>query len=272
MTGPEAYNLGLRNLDQPIMNTTVGDPFRAARLGFRLGRLNSDALRRLTAQAYAEMPLYQSREYNRAGLAPWEDKILDRFFSTCNSILLAAAGGGREAIGLFRRGLQVDAFECCPTLVTTSRSLLADEGISMPVMESKPDRVPNNLGVYDGLIVGWGGYLHILGRPSRIRFLQDLHPHVAGGGPLLLSFFCRDTDDGVFLLAHRVAQLIRQAKRIRDPVEVGDAISTTFDHHFTQQEVDAELLDAGFRLIYYADIELEYDWGERYAVAVARAR
>ena len=229
------------------MKPTLATLLRAVHQGIRLGGMDSDALRRLTARAYSEMPLYQSREYNLGGLARWENEALDRSFSTCRSVLLAASGGGREVVGLCRRGLRVDAFECCPCLVAQSRDLLDAERIPARVVQSKPDRVPNDLGTYDGLIVGWGAYMHIVGRSSRIRFLQELHRHVPFGGPLLLSFFRRDDQDRLFRVTNRVARLIRRA---REPVEVGDTISNTFDHHFTRPEVDAELCEAGFRLIH----------------------
>lgn len=221
--------------------------------GFWLGLMDRKALHHLAKLQYAVWTKYQDHDYNLSGLLSWEEAALDRYFSECRSVLLGAAGGGREIIALSQRGIQVDAFECNNILVESCRRLLAAEGISAKVIVSLPDQVPEDFGTYDGLIIGWGGYIHIAGRETRVRFLKQLHHHVFTSGPILLSFFTRNPESRQLRWIFTIARIIRYLRRARERVEPGDNLSGTFDHHFTREEIQSELEDAGFHLVYYSE-------------------
>lgn len=227
---------------------------QTAHQGFWLGVLDQDGFRQVGEQSYrAWQRLYLDPEYNRAGLWPWEATALDQFFSDCESILIGAAGGGRELVALARRGVRVDAFDCSREFVESGRRLLAQEGIAGQFIEALPDHVPHALDVYDGVVLGWGAYMHICSRHARIRFLQEFHRHVRSGGPLLVSFLTRSVQSRK---AHRIFDIATRIRRIRGragDIELGDVLVGGFNHWFTRKEIDSEFEAAGFRLEYYAE-------------------
>lgn len=237
---------------------------RAIHQGLWLGILDREALHAVAKSEYSAREMYRSPYHNLSGLFPWEEKMISSYFGECRSVLLGAAGGGREIIALSRRGIQVDAFESCPELVEASRNLLAVEGIGMNAIVAPPDRVPDGFGTYDGLIVGWGGYTHIPGRGARVRFLADFRRHVRPGGPILLSFVTRKPES----LQHRwifaIARFIRFLRRSRETIEPGDALPSAYFHFFTQDEIRKELEDSGYHLEYYSE--------DGYGHAVGRAK
>ena len=68
--------------------------------GFWLGMLDREVFHQVTEHGYLTWErLYSDRDYNLSGLWAWEVSALDRFFSNCRSILIAAAGGGRAIVG-----------------------------------------------------------------------------------------------------------------------------------------------------------------------------
>lgn len=237
---------------------------QAIHRGFWLGVLDREALHHVAERDYSARKMYRTSYHNLSGLFPWEETVISRFFGECHSVLLGAAGGGREIIALSRRGIQVDAFESCQELVEVSRHLLAVEGIGARVTISPPDRVPDGFGRYGGLIIGWGGYTHILGREARVRFLAELRRHVRPGGPILLSFLTRKPESLQHRLIFAIARFIRVLRRSRETVEPGDALFYAYLHFFTKDEIRQELEDSGYHLEYYSE--------DGYGHAVGRAR
>lgn len=222
---------------------------QAVHQGFWLGLLDVDDLREVTATQYERRSKYHAADYNMSGFWTWEEDVVARFFGGCRSVLLGAAGGGREIVTLVRRGIQVDAFDCSPELVAACRHLLDVEGIAARVLLAPPDRLPEELRCYDGAIMGWGGYMHIAGREARVRLLGDFRRHLRPGSPLLLSFFHRQAQySRHYRVVRGVGQLVRALRGGRRVVELGDSLPDAFVHCFTEDEVRAEMADAGFRL------------------------
>ena len=167
-------------------------------------------------------------------------------------------------VALADKGLEVTAFECSLKMVQAARKLLTDRNLAAEVIEAPPGEVPKLEAEFDGAIVGWGGYMHIPGTAARVRFLEQLRERVPPDAPILLSFFTRSPDSGLFLWSRRVARLIRRARLSREPVDLGDALAGSFDHHFTSQEIASELTAAGFSLVHYSEDPIGH------AVGVAR--
>lgn len=236
---------------------------RATHQGLWLGILDREALHRVAEKHYLSLPMYRSLDFNLSGLFLWEEAVVDRFFTECHSVLLGAAGGGREIIALARRGIQVHAFECLPELVESCRRLMASEGITTKVIVSPPDEVPQEFGIYDGLIMGWAGYMHIAGRETRVRYLQQFRRHVRPGGPILLSFFPRRREAAQFRMTFAMARFIRRLRKSEEPVELGDTLLGVFDHCFTREEIRGELEDSGFQLEYYSEEPYGHAVGRR---------
>jgi hypothetical protein len=156
---------------------------RSVHEGLWLGLLDHPHLRAVTDQRYEMWRTYGADDHNLSGLMPWEESALDRFFGGCGSLLVGAAGGGREVLALARQGYRVTAFDCSEHLLNRCRRLLADEGLAVSAAVSPPDHVPDGVGQSDGAIIGWGGYMHIPGRPARVNFMQQIRSHLPPGGP-----------------------------------------------------------------------------------------
>lgn len=241
---------------------------RTVHQGFWLGMLDREAFQQVDEHAYLTWKkLYDDRNYNLSGLWAWEASAVDRFFPNCQSILIAAAGGGREIIALVKRGFEVDAFDCSSHFVESCQQLLRGEGIEAGLFLALPDSVPEHLKAYDGIIVGWGAYMHIAGQENRVRFLTALHGYMREGGSLLVSFLTRAPNSHEAKLVFGIARTIRWLRRRRDDVELGDSLFGSFNHTFTRTEIERELGEGGFKLQFYA----EQPYGHAVGTALPRS-
>ena len=154
-----------------------------------LGLLDSQALNEVTRFQYSSSSGFGAEGHNLAGLWPWEADTIRKYLADCPNVLVAGAGGGREAIALAQLGYNVTAFDFCETLTAACRRHIANAGITARVLDAPPDGLPDDLGVYDGMIAGRGFYHHIPGRGRRIAFLEGCRTHIVPGGPLFLSDF-----------------------------------------------------------------------------------
>ncbi|MDD4932949.1 MAG: hypothetical protein PHO89_05720 [Methylacidiphilaceae bacterium] len=222
--------------------------------GLWLGLLDGRHFDELGRLQYARWEKYSDDRYNLSGLQPWEEQALAAYFRSGSSLLVAAAGGGREPVALARMGYRVDGFDSTPELVENYRRLMARERLPGKVCSAESGAVPDDIDPrYDGLLIGWGGYMHIPGRRNRVRFLNALRRHVAPGAPLLLSFFCRSERSRRMDAIYAVARCLRRLRRSPHPVEYGDGLAGTFDHYFTESEIRAELAEGGFELLDYRE-------------------
>ena len=236
---------------------------RALHQGFWLGALDHRDLDALAELQYSRWTQYRSDDHNLSGLRDWELAALTTYFPGHGSLLVAAAGGGREVFSLSGMGYDVDAFDCAAALVEHCREQLRRQGIEARVQRAAPSQVPGNLGRYAGIVIGWGGYMHIAGRSRRIAFLQALRQHADESAPLLLSFFTRGGASRQLEWTHRIARRVRALRFSPDEVELGDTLEGTFDHLFTEADLQSELSAGGFELVDYRE--------SPYGHAVARA-
>ena len=241
---------------------------KAAHRGFFLGLLDPSELQALTDHHYTSTRSgdssdvnYHESAYNLSGLRHWEQRVIEKHFGDCRSILLGSAGGGREVLALSLMGFSVDAFECNPQLVASCQSFLESQGVEAIVIQAEPVGVPASLGTYDGAILGWGAYIHIFGRRRRVELLREFRQHLGTGAPLFLSFWTRPESISI-RLSYRLAKFIRAIRRA-EPIESGDSISSTFDRSFTENDIREELAEAGFEMVFYSE--------ESFGHAVGRA-
>ncbi len=126
-----------------------------------------------------------------------------------------------------------------------------------------PEYVPEQFGIYDGMIVGNGAYMHIIGGESRIRFLEQCRTHIKNGGPILLSFFINRENSGYRNIVLRFAKISRTLLRNQDTLEFGDSLKYAgFCHLFSRQEIIDELNKAGFELVYFSEDEYPHALGK----------
>lgn len=226
---------------------------RALHQAIWLGLLNRRQLAELTEWRYQQWSVFTDSGYNLSGLEKWEKEAVDRYFDSCGSVLIGAAGGGREAVALSQRGMKVSAFECSKVLAETGNEILRAANVETRIQVAKPDELPEGLGTYDGFIMGWGGYMHIIGEVRRIAFLEQCRQHLADRAPILLSFFTRSTDSRIYRWTRRIANVIGRLRPGSEPVEMGDLLEHTLNHSFTKEEIRSELEAAGFEMLHYAE-------------------
>jgi SAM-dependent methyltransferase len=231
--------------------------------GIGLALLDRPAVLALHRTYFDEQQQYARDTYNLQGLTGWEVAAIEQFFGECRSLLLAGAGGGREALALERKGYAVVGFDCNAKLVTYAQSFLARHGASATMSFAPPDRCLQTTQRFDGAVIGWGAYTHIQGRETRVRFLREIRECLANGAPLMLSFWDRSGTSRALSWTHRIGSTLSRSLR-RGEVELGDELSEFFAHSFTRQEIDSELAEAGLRLLHYA--------ATPYGHAVARAQ
>jgi SAM-dependent methyltransferase len=239
---------------------------QAVHQGLWLGLLEGADLHAATARFYRlDARRYGGLEHDTGGLLGWEADLLLPHLRGCRSVLVGAAGGGRELLALAGLGFAVEGFDCAPALVEAAERLLRSAGVVAPVRLAAPDRLPEGLGTYDAVILGFGGYTHVATRAARIALLQGLARHLRPGGPLVVTFQVRPREprgQRVYRWTWGTARLVRALRRSRIPVELGDVLPGYFAHRFSRAEIEAELAAAGLALVHYADRE--------YGAAVAR--
>jgi SAM-dependent methyltransferase len=236
---------------------------RACHTGFWLGVLGRKNLHWVDQVYYDRQGMYRDPSFNQRGLWPWEQRVLDQFFSGRRTLLVAAAGGGREVLALRRAGFDVRGFECNSNLAAFANRMLGESGLEGDIEEAPRDHCPVDSRTYDGAIVGWGAYMLIQGRARRLTFLGEIGARLEPGGVVLLSFFDRPERSRRFATTAALTNAIRWLLR-RDRVEVGDVLNPNYVHCFTQAEIRDEVDAVGFDLIFYSPKE--------YAHAVARKR
>lgn len=218
--------------------------------GFWLGVLSPRQLHAIDELMYQRSDTYRSREHNLRGLFPWEEEALAEHFAECKKLLVIGAGGGREVLALANRGLEVTGYECNPALVAFAQDLIREHGSSGTVELLARDAAPPEGRRYDGAIIGWDAYMLIMGRKQRIHLLNALHGQLRDGAPVLLSFFCRQTNTSRYAAIARLANVPRRLLR-RPFIEIGDDLAPNYVHRFMEVEIEQELSEAGFLLASY---------------------
>jgi len=227
----------------------IGRVLSAAYVGLFLGFIDTrENLNAVTKTQYSRDGIrYLDDDFNRSGLKYWERGVVDRYFANLGSVIVSSSGGGREVLALALRGLRVSAFECEEKFVRFSRALLAKARVQANVVVAAPEEVPS-LGLHDGIIVGWGSYMHIPGSKARIEFLRRLRAQVVTGGPVLVSCELRKPEGRRSRVIATIANGIRRLRGSRSRLEVGDDLQGYYKHVFTEEELRRELSEAGFRL------------------------
>jgi len=110
------------------------------------------------------------------GLYEWEQRWFERRLpAPPASILIGAAGAGREASALRQLGYHVHAFE--PS-AAAFRLCQIEVGSGLVDQASYQDLIA----------MGWGSFGHVLQRADRLELLRACD-HIAPHGPILLSIF-----------------------------------------------------------------------------------
>ena len=230
--------------------------------GFWLGILSRRELRLADRIYYEQTSNYCDESYNKSGFLDWERKVFLKFFQSCQTILVAAIGGGRETIALNRIGFDVDGFECNRQLFEFAEKLFEREKIEGEFRLAPPDAVWHFGKIYDGAIIGWGTYMLIQGRARRIDFLRKMRRQMREEAPLLVSFYAHFYDRDYFKRLLSAANFFRRLL-LREQLEFGDDLLDTYVHWFTPEEIASEFAAAGFYLEFFSD----YEYGHAVGIA-----
>jgi hypothetical protein len=230
--------------------------------GVWLGLLEREHVDEMDAHYFATQGMYRDDAYNVAGLNDWEATAVRGHFPERGRIVVTAAGSGREVFGLLAMGFDAFGYEPNAELVAYGRELLEREGhdpdrLRLSARDAYPDEEP-----CDGVIIGWGAYMHVPRREDRITLLRQAGERLPAGGPILLSFFARRAGSRYFSVSARVASAIRRARR-RPPIELGAGIQPTYVHYFTRAEIEEELAAAGFEMVQYVRQPYDHAIGRR---------
>jgi hypothetical protein len=220
--------------------------------GFWLSVLSKKTIAALDEHHYSRTEKYCSEAFNSAWLYEWEPEMADRFFADCKTLMVLGSGGGREMYLLLQKGFEVDGAECNRTLLDFSKQFLQKAGFKANVVYAEPDHCPENGKIYDGIILGWGVYNHVMGKNRRINLLKEINTHLAVGSPFLINFWF--AYEKIDRHCQKLVKTNRFFCRIfrSQPIEKGDLLSGFSGHVFTLQEVRDELNAAGFSLAYEA--------------------
>jgi hypothetical protein len=220
--------------------------------GFWLSVLSKKTIAALDEHHYNLSEKYYTDTYNRMGFFEWESDMTDRYFEHCKTLMVLGSGGGREMYVLLQRGFEVDGFDCNTRLLDFSRQFLQRSGLTSTPGYAQPDHCPDNGKIYDGIILGWGAYTHVLGKNQRINLLKEINSHLQAGSPLLLSFWF--AYENIDIRCQKLVKVNRFFCKIfrNQPIEKGDLLTEFSGHVFTFQEVRYELEQAGFSVVYEA--------------------
>jgi hypothetical protein len=218
--------------------------------GLWLGVMDRESLDLIDEIYYEGKSNYVDEAYNSSGLRDWEAAMIEAHFPKEGRVVVTGAGGGREVLALVERGYDAVGYEPNGQLVSAGGRFLEKRGHENRLRGVDRDAFPPDAEPCDAVVVGWGSYMLIPGRARRVDFLRDARERLPDGGPILLSFFARPPEARSFLTIARAANVARRL-RGRTPVEVGDALSPNYTHHFTRDEIASELEASGFRLVVY---------------------
>ena len=243
-----------------ILSTLVAD-----RLFDRLDRLRSRVVSRLASDAvlealndltYGQQKVYEAGSaVFRTDLFNWEVDLLDRVMPPPpGRILVGGAGGGREAFALADRGYEVTAFEPSAPLARSMADQAAARSARVEPLIGRYEQLPRLRSMRDasvvdleerprfnGAILGWTSYSHLRSRAARVSTLRAFAQ--VTDGPVALSFYFE-----------RQAPPPGRAARVLDAIGLTGGLDrftphVGFFHLSRREELEAEIADAGLRLL-----------------------
>jgi hypothetical protein len=139
-------------------------------------------------------------KFSRSSLYPFEERAITRYFpAPPGTVLIGAAGGGREALVLARSGYQVVAFEPASGLAVSLAHFCGE--LPIQVFLGRYERLPlvsllerptvsidlRSRGPFVAAIVGWGSFSHLRSDVQCIETLKRFGTLTQG--PILVSYY-----------------------------------------------------------------------------------
>lgn len=216
-----------------------------------MGLADDEAFTRYDTHPFDESSHLSSLPEATAGLTAWEREAVERHFARDSSVLVVAAGGCRELLGLSDAGYHVHGLEYGEILSDVSNREIRSQGRGETITHVRRFDIPVT-DSFDAAVIARYYLSHIRGRDNRIAFLRASRRVLRPDGQLMVSYYVRDRDTLAFRFQAAVANLVRRCRSSSDPViEVGDHLdpeSPLLHHHYTETELREELREAGFEV------------------------
>lgn len=222
----------------------------AIRSGIFMGLIDDQSFQAFDTYPFDETgPLDVSAETQR-GLEPWERQIVREHLDDAKSVLVVAAGGARELVGLHELGYDTTGVEYGRQLCEASRRELTLRECSATLQSCERFEVPVSDESYDAAFVARKFLSHVHGRSRRIELLVNIRQSLRSDATLVIAYYTRQRDTLAFRMQAALANILRKLRGRRDfPVEVGDHLdpeSPLYHHHYIWEELRDELQAAGF--------------------------
>jgi hypothetical protein len=232
--------------------------------GFLGSALTTSELQDLCVRLYGAAP----GEYAaKRGLETWEEAWYDASLpAPPATVLVTAAGSGREAAALVARGYTVDALEPEPGFAAACAALPGVRHVVASGHDELARAVLDGAGgpavvfsgrSYDAVIIGWGSFTHVLDQTSRLRLVETAS-RLAPAGPVLLSFFAagphRPPRSRAGSLGRLAGSRVARLRRTMPGAGPDDRIfwHLGFTHSFSPDEIEVLALASGRRSDYQA--------------------
>jgi hypothetical protein len=136
----------------------------------------------------------------RSSLFPFEEQAISRYFpASPGKVLIGAAGGGREAFALARRGYQIVTFE--PAKPLADSMARAANNLPIEILVGRYENLPlvsslaqprlaidlRSRAPFDAAIMGWASISHLRTDERCIETLRQIGRLT--NGPILVSWF-----------------------------------------------------------------------------------
>jgi hypothetical protein len=162
---------------------------RSPRLGVwcerMLGRLVAPADRAaLTIAIYHQQTMYQAGQpFFSRGLFQWELQLFHNpYFPRAGTVLVPAAGGGRELSWFIEQGFSVEGFDPAPSLVSSwnlthpdHSMFIASYADLLQMFEAKAGPLASlSERSFDAIVLGWGSLSHLIEEKDRRQLFMSL--------------------------------------------------------------------------------------------------
>ncbi|MDA1052856.1 MAG: hypothetical protein O3C40_20580 [Planctomycetota bacterium] len=225
----------------------------AIQSGIFMGLVDDDSFQAFDTYPFDETtPLDVTAETER-GLEPWERHIVREYLADTKSVLVVAAGGARELVGLNELGYDTTGVEYGRELCEASRRELSLRECGATIQWSERFEVPRGDAPYDAAFIARKFLSHVHDRGRRIELLANIRQTLRPDATLVIGYYTRERDTLAFRMQAALANILRKLRGRRGfPVEVGDHLdpqSPLYHHHFVWEELREELREAGFTAI-----------------------
>jgi SAM-dependent methyltransferase len=245
----------------------IGSWIEAIQSGIFMGLIDDQSFRAFDIYPFDETQSLDITAETERGLEPWEHRITQEYLANAASLLVVAAEGGRELVGLNELGYATTGVAYGRELCEATRRELTLRRCGAAIQWCERFEVPRGEHPYDAAFIARKFFSYVHDRRCRIEMLANIRRTLRPDATLVLDFYTRDHDTLAFRMQAALANTLRKLRGQREfPVEVGDHLDPTtplFHHHFVWEELRDELREAGF-----APVAHETTW---FGWCVARA-